>query len=848
MAGPERSDSDLPVASELERIVAAARSGCVVVTAPPGSGKTTLVPPALLDDGDAGGVILVQPRRLAARAIARRLAHLRGGTVGKEVGYQVRFDCQASPQTRLLVVTTGILLRRLLDDADLPGVATVVLDEFHERTIEMDLALGMLCRIRQTIRPDLRIVVMSATLATERIAEYLGNCPVIHAEGRMYPVQIRHLPRRDLRPLPQQVASAVGLALRETPGHVLVFLPGVGEIVRCRDELAPVANGQDLDLLVLYGDLPAEDQDRVLAPGPRRKVILATNIAETSLTIDGVTAVVDSGQARQMRMNPAVGIPKLERVPISQASADQRAGRAGRTGPGTCWRLWDAASHRARPVAEPPEIRRGDLGEVCLMLAAWGEPQVLDFPWLDPPTSDAMDSAFALLTMLGAIAQNRQVTTIGHQLVRLPTHPRLARLILAGGESGVLRETALTAALLSERDPFRVVDRGNRPPQDRRARRSRSDLADRVAALLAWHRGEAAAYPDLVCNPAAAHHVFRVADQLLELAAPSPSSRTATDDMALLRSLLTAFPDRLATLRSGSHDRGRMVGGRGVRLDECSHVRGEPLFLCLDLQDAPGEARVRLASAVERDWLPEGSLMQRDELFFNPTRGHVEARRRTYWYDLLLEETPTAITDSDAAAAILAQHARPCLDRVLDDEESAAARFRARVQWLAEVMPDLDLPHLTNDAIADRLKAICQGLRSLEEVRNVPWVAHLQAIVGHHRLFEIDQLAPERIEVPSGNRLAITYQRHGAAVLSVRIQEIFGWQTSPRLAAGRRPLVLQLLGPNHRPQQVTDDLESFWRNTYPVIRKELRRRYPRHAWPDDPLTSPATRSGLSRDT
>lgn len=846
MSCPERVVTDLPVAAELARIVAAARTGCVVVTAPPGSGKTTLVPPALLDDGGGtGSVILVQPRRLAARAIARRLAQLRGGPVGKEVGYQVRFDGQASQHTRLLVVTTGILLRRMLDDVDLQGVTTVVLDEFHERTIEMDMVLGMLCRIRQTIRPDLRIVVMSATLATERIAEFLGNCPVIHAEGRLYPVQIRQLPRRDPRPMPQQVASAVGLALRETPGHILVFLPGVGEIMRCRDELAPVAKDQGLDLLTLYGDLPAEDQDRVLAPSLRRKVVLATNIAETSLTIDGVTAVVDSGQARQMRMNPAVGIPKLELVPISQASAEQRAGRAGRTGPGTCWRLWDAASHRARPVAEPPEIRRGDLCEVCLMLAAWGEPQVLGFPWLDPPTSDAIESAFALLAMLGAVSQDRQVTTIGHQLVRLPTHPRLGRLILAGAESGVLHETALTAALLSERDPFRAVDRGDRPPRDRHARRSRSDLADRVVALLAWHWGEPAPYPDLACSPAAANHVFRVADQLLALAEPS---RSGGADMALMRCLLTAFPDRLATLRTGSHDRGRMVGGRGVRLDESSHVRGEPLFLCLDVQDAPGEARVRMASAVERDWLPEGPLTQRDEQFFNPTRGHVEARRRTYWYDLLLEETPTAITYSEAAAAILAQHARPCLDRVLDDPESAAARFRARVQWLAEVMPDLDLPHLTVDAIADRLKDICQGLRSLEEVRNVPWVAHLQAMVGHDRLFEIDQLAPERIEVPSGNRLAITYQPHGAAVLSVRIQEIFGWRTSPRLAGGRRPLVLQLLGPNHRPQQVTDDLESFWRNTYPVIKKELRRRYPRHAWPEDPWSCPATRSGLARDT
>src|SRR3954447_4657624 len=419
----------LPVASVLSDVVVASRKGAVIVTAPPGSGKTTLVPGAVLDDlPDEKQVVLIQPRRLAGRAVARRIAYLRRVELGDEVGYQVRFDKRCSSNTRLLVVTTGILLRRLLDDVLLEEIGAVVIDEFHERTIEMDLVLGMLVRIRETLRPDLRIVVMSATLDPKPVSGLLGNCPIIHAEGRPFPVQIRYERRGEQGRLEDRVTKYVLDALRATDGHVLVFLPGVGEILRCETLLRSVSAVDEHAVMPLFGDLPAEKQDQVLDDVGRRKIVLATNVAETSLTIEGVTAVIDSGQARQMHISPATGLPRLELVPISQASADQRAGRAGRTAPGVCWRLWDEASHRARPAAETPEVLRGDFAGPLLQLLAMGESEA--FPWLDVPPKEAVTSARQLLTMMGATDEQGQITSLGRKLARLPAHPRLGRLLL----------------------------------------------------------------------------------------------------------------------------------------------------------------------------------------------------------------------------------------------------------------------------------------------------------------------------------------------------------------------------------------------------------------------------------
>lgn len=837
---------ELPVASALPRIVAASRSGAVVVTAPPGSGKTMLVPAAVLDDLPAGQkVTLIQPRRLAARAVARQIARLRGSRVGGEVGYLVRFDACVSRETRLVVETTGIMLRRLLDDISLEGIGAVVLDEFHERTIEMDLVLGLLLRVRQTLRPDLRIVVMSATLAAEPVARLLGDCPIVHAEGRRFPVSVRYQRRGEQRELPDLVAATVPEALRDTDGHLLVFLPGVGEIMRCEAALASLAERQGFALLKLFGDLPPEEQDRALLDTGQRKIILSTNVAETSLTIPGVTAVIDSGQVQQLRVAPATGLPRLELTPISQASAEQRAGRAGRTAPGVCWRLWEEASHRHRPEADVPESLRSDLAEPLLQLLVLGESE--EFPWLDPPPSEAVENARRLLHMLGAIDAENRVTPLGKELSRLPAHPRLGRLLLAGAHHGVLRETSIAAALLSERDPFRTAEQGRRGPRDHQSVRTRSDVVDRVAALQAFHGGMRLADPALELHHGGARNVLRSAEQLYRLVDRELAPRSETPELSLMQALLEAFPDRLAKLRGGTQDRATMVGGRGVRLDGGSRVRGETLVLAIDLNDAGGEARARLASAVDREWLPEELLETRDELFYNPTRGQVEARSRTYWGDLLLEETPVAISDRAAAGEILAREARPQLDRFLPPPDSAAGSFLARVRWLTESLPELELPQFDADELAAMLPEVCIGLRSLDDIRTADWLSRLQQEVGYERITEIERLAPREFELTNGNRHPLTYEPGRPPMLAVKIQELFGVRETPRIGGGRVAVLLHLLGPNRRPQQVTADLASFWANTYPEVKKELRRRYPKHAWPDDPLAVQATRSGLKRD-
>ena len=852
--------ADLPVADVLHDVVVASRSGAVVVTAPPGSGKTMLVPAAVLDDlPPPARLVLLQPRRLAARSVAHQIARLRDVPLGGEVGYQVRFDARVSRDTRLIVETTGIMLRRLLGDIALDSIDAVVLDEFHERTIEMDLVLGLLVRVRQTLRPDLRIIVMSATLAAEPVAHLLGTavdqpsgtrslCPIISAHGRLFPVEVRFSRRGEQRDLLDMVTAAVPEALRSTTGHVLVFLPGVGEIMRCERELSAAAERQGHAVLALFGDMPPDQQDRVLTDIGRRKIILATNVAETSLTIPGITAVIDSGLARQLRVSPATGLPRLELVPISQASADQRAGRAGRTGPGVCWRLWDEASHHHRPTAEIPEAVRGDLAGPLLHLLTSGEHR--DFPWLDQPPGESLENARRLLHQLGAIepgtvAGDDRVTPLGAELARLPAHPRLARLLLAGVRHGVLRKAAIAAALLSERDPFRVGGHGGHGPRDRFNVRIRSDLVDRVAALESFHTGQPSSRTDLELHPGGAQNVMRAAEQLQNLVDMAAADPPVDPDTALMQALLEAFPDRLVRLRPGGNDRGTMVGGRGVRLDGGSRVRHEPFFLAIDINDAGGEASVRQASAVEASWLEAEPLAATnlravEELLYHPSRRQVEARLRRYWTDLVLDETPIAIRDTAAAASLLAAEAAPQLARLLPGADTAAGSFLARVRWLATAAPELSLPAVSDADLAQLLPAICTGLRSLDEIAAADWLTHFQRIVGYDRLAELERLAPSQLELPTGKRYRLAYGPGGPPVLAVRIQELFGVRETPRVAGGRVPVLLHLLGPNHRPQQVTSDLASFWNTTYAEVRKELRRRYPKHAWPEDPLAGGAS--------
>jgi ATP-dependent helicase HrpB len=827
----------LPIDEVLPGLLDALRQHpAAVLRAPTGAGKTTRVPPALLDAGLANGgrILLLEPRRLAARAAARRMAAERGGRLGDEVGYHVRFDRCCGPQTRIVVVTPGVFLRYLHDDPFLESTAAVLFDEFHERGLESDLALGMVRLVQQTVRPQLRTVVMSATLAVEPVAAYLGNCPILVGQGRLFPVDVRYEPRPEHRPWPAAIAAAVAEVLDQTAGDVLVFLPGLAEIRQAARQLEALAALHGLDVLPLHGDLPAEAQDAALGRGPRRKVVLATNVAETSVTVEGVSAVVDTGLARTLSYDSGVGIDRLRLTAISRSSADQRTGRAGRTGPGVCIRLWGASAHRGRPEQDEPEVRRVDLAGAVLQLIALGEKDVRGFPWLEPPREAAVDGALALLHRLGALADG-DLTALGKALARLPLHPRLGRLLIEGRRLGQGERVALAAALLSERDPFSrsLEDRGD--AQGRREATA-SDVLERTVALEEFERTGRGAAVCGTLHRGAARFVLRARDQLLRAVRHEPADPVAATapDEALLRALLAAFPDRLARRRQPGSRRGVMVGGRGVGLAPSSGVREPEFFVCVEVDAGRAETLVRQASGIERDWLPADRLRSAVEVAFDDQAERVSARRRVYFEDLLLEESHAALPPGEEVARALAAAASGRLEKVLPPPESPAGAYRTRVRCLAGWLPELGLPAFDDAMVRELVTELCQGRRSFAELREAPWLEAMQSRLTFAQRQAVQREAPERLEVPSGSRLALRYEEGRPPVLAVRIQEMFGLRQTPRVAAGRVRVLLHLLAPNYRPQQVTDDLESFWQNTYPQVRKELRARYPRHAWPEDP--------------
>jgi ATP-dependent helicase HrpB len=851
-------DEPLPIDAVIPDIVGALQeSAAVVIRAPAGAGKTTRVPPAVLDAGLAGNraVVVLEPRRMAARAAARRVARERGGAVGDEIGYHVRFDRRSRSDTRVLFVTEGVFLRRIQDDPFLDGVGAVVFDEFHERSLDSDLALALAREVGSDARPDLKLIVMSATLEPAPIAAYLGGCPVVESAGRLHPVCIDYDPAPVTVGLDVRVERAVERMLEQSPGDVLVFLPGVGEIERASETLAGLARRRDLEVMPLYGDLSAEAQDRVLAATPRRKIVLSTNVAETSITIEGITAVVDTGLVRKLRFNPGVGLNRLELMRVSRAAADQRAGRAGRTAPGTCLRLWSPAEHRTLAASDTPEIHRLDLAGPVLELFCWGRPDVRAFDWFEPPAPAQVDHALSLLERLGAIDRHG-ITAPGRTMARLPVQPRLARLLVDGHRLGHPAPTALAAALLSERSPFRI-DRGPDP----RHRRTDSDVVDRLQALEAFQRSGTLRADVGEIRPGAARFILRARDQLVRAvrevcrrpsraAGESNTRAPVGPDEAVRRALLAAFSDRVARRREAGGRCGVMVGGRGVRLDARSSVLEAPLFVCVDLDAGRSEARVRQASAIEEAWLPADRRSTAVEIEFDAEARRVRALRRTRYEDLVLREVATGIPADreDEAAARLAEAAAAGLEDALDLTAEPVQSLLTRVACLRAWMPELGLPRMDRDALVDLLPDLCRGRRSFRELRAAPLVDLLKGRLAPAQRSALDREAPERLEVPSGSRIRIRYEEGKPPVLAARIQEVFGLLQTPRLAGGRVPVVLHLLGPNMRPQQVTDDLESFWNRTYPEVRKELRRRYPRHAWPENPATArperrPRPRSG-----
>ena len=645
--------------------------------------------------GAPSKVLLVQPRRIAARAAAARIASEIGAEIGGLLGYQVRFEHRISSATRLIAMTPGILLRQLQSGYRVSWPQRL-LSSTSSTSVrsKYDLLLGMLRRVQLDLRPDLRLVVMSATLNTQSISEYLGQPPVIKVPGQMFPVAIHHSRFAARGKLVDLVAERTLEAATEHPGDVLVFLPGAGEIDQVARQLEGRAERENWEVMRLFGEMTSQDQDRVLQPNARRKIILATNIAETSLTIDGVRIVIDSGWARVQRVDPSLGLNSLQLEPISKASAAQRAGRAGRTAPGVCYRLWDDVTHRSRPEHLEPEILRVDLAGAVLQLLCWGESNPAAFPWVTPPRDSAVELALQVLERIDAIT-NGQPTALGRKLLQLPVHPRLARLLLEGHSLKVPNAAALVAAMLSERDVFDRTGRSGpqRQPYTRVNQHHDCDVTQRLLVLADFlnGRGQSAAGSSLIIKPGAARQVARVADQLSNQLQQSLGS-VAEDAIGdqIPRALLAAFPDRLARRRSAHDARGLMVGGRGVKLENTSGVREAELFLCIDIDAGSSEASVRQASAIEPEWLPMEHLRQSDDRFMHPTQGTVVTRRRTYWMDLVIEETPIATPLDEDTAAMLASAAIQNWQKILPNDDKALNSWLGRVTGWPKRCPKVD--------------------------------------------------------------------------------------------------------------------------------------------------------------
>lgn len=848
----------LPIDPFLPGAVAALRArGTLVLVAPPGAGKTTRVPQALLSAGvlGSGALWVLQPRRVAARAAARRIASELGEPAGERAGYQIRDEAVRSGRTRILVVTEGILTRRLLDDPSLPGVAAVMLDEFHERSRHADLALAMLREVRSTLRADLLLVVASATLDPAPVAAFLadeaGPAPVLEVPGRPFPVEVRHADQADPRPLEARVASAVRTALAEGPrGDVLVFLPGAFEIRRARETVESL--GEPVDVRVLHGDLPGAAQDAALAPAAdgRRRVLLATNVAETSLTIEGVSTVVDSGLARTLRFDPRSGLDRLVLGRIPRASAEQRAGRAGRLGPGLALRLFSRHEELGLRPFEEPELFRTDLSSPLLDVLLWTPRDPALFGWFESPPAPAMSLALRLLRRLGAIEEGSfRPTPRGARMAALPVPPRLSALVLAGAERGLLREAATLAALVEERDVL-VASRAfgaAAPDVDHD-----SDLLLRLELLEEAERSGLSRprLSSLGLDPGAALAVLRLRDLLLRRFPPQPRPTGVSGTADLLRLVLAAYPDRIARRRRSSGAEAILAGGTPLVFDSRSSVRTAGLVAVIETSAAPtGPDRIRLASTVEREWLdalPGERVLSETVRSWDAAAARVVARRRVVYDDLVLEETEVPAPLDEETARILLEAARADLRSALDPGESVE-RLRARVAFLRGAMPELGLPSLDDEALLGLLPELVFGHRRLSELREAPLEPLLKGLLGARALRLLDAHAPEALPVPTGRNLPLRYDAGGPPVLAVKLQELFGLAATPRVAHGRVPVLLHLLSPAGRPVQVTSDLASFWSTTYPAVRRELRGRYPKHPWPEDPWSAPprrgTTRSG-----
>lgn len=823
---PRTFDTPLPIDAVLDQLSATLdRRNAAVLVAPPGAGKTTRVPLALLDAPWASGkkIIMLEPRRIAARASAERMAKTLGERTGETVGYRVRFGSKVSRATRIEVVTEGIFARQILDDPELSGVAAVLFDEFHERSLDADLGLALARDAQTGLREDLRILVMSATLDGARIARLLGDAPVVQSEGRAFPVETRYLGRKPDVPLERQMADAIASALRADPGSVLAFLPGAAEIRRTENFLRERVQDAAIEIVPLFGALDASVQDKAIAPAPKgtRKVVLATSIAETSLTIEGVRIVVDSGMARVPRYEPDIALTRLETVRASRAAVDQRRGRAGRTEPGVCYRLWDEPQTASLAAYTQPEILSADLSSLVLDLAQWGVADPAGLAFLDPPPVPALKEAKSLLGELGALDADGRITEEGHSLRALALPPRLARMIVDSNRLGAGDRAAEIAAILTERGlGGDNIDLDVRLDQFRRDRSPRASSARDLAR--------------------------RWAQQVASAEKPNGDGDVSTGIM-----LAFAFPDRVAKNRgNGSFV---LANGRGAAVEQTSSLARAPYIAVGELTGTAASGRILLAARISLEEIEAqfGDLIEStEEISFDRNAMSLRARRKRTLHAITLSEAPMPLSPSAETARVFADGLIAAgLDRL--PWSKAAKQWRDRVMFLRKAegasWPDLSDAALALQseqwlvlALYDKtsLKDVSAGDLSDAVMTLLPW--ELRA--------RLEREAPTHFEAPTGTMLAIDYEAEQGPTIAVRLQELFGLNTHPSIAGGAVPLVLELLSPAQRPVQVTRDLPGFWRGSYAAVRSDLRGRYPRHPWPEDPATALPTRRVKPRGT
>ncbi len=829
-------DSVLP---ELKKLVRGNPS--VILHAPPGAGKTTRVPIALLDliPPDQGRIVMLEPRRIAAVSAARWMAKSLGEQAGETVGYAIRFDSKRSEKTRIEVVTEGILTRRLQADPGLEGTALVIFDEFHERSIHTDLALALCLDVRKVLRDDLKILVMSATLEYGPLASLLGNAPVLTSSGKAFPVEEHYLDGV-AGPIPGRIVSAVNTALKETYGDILVFLPGSGEIRACARELheAIDMNEHRIAIHPLYGDLPFEEQERAIMPSmDQRKIVLATNIAETSLTIEGVHVVIDSGLTRMLRYDASTAMNRLATVNVSRASAEQRKGRAGRLGPGVCYRLYSRHDLQGMPPYTQPEMLVSDLSHMALELAVWGVKDPKALTWLNPPPRAAWESGLQLLRSLGAIDQAGSVTPAGRAMARLPVHPRLGRLLTRAQELRCEVLGADIAAILTERDIFRLPTTGRVPVE--------ADISERVEALRRWRKGKDTGE---TADPAALRAADRTARQLRQMI--SEGSSVLDDEMmdqnALSHLLLCAYPDRVCKRREEGGGRFVHIHGRGVRLSPDSHLCSSPYLIAVAVDAGEkAEGFVHIAAPVTEE-LIRSECSSRIETIrkieWNRNEGRIAAAIEERIGALLLSKRPFAPHDEEVA---------PLLCDVIRTTpgilpfSSGARQFQARISLLRRAFPEEVWPDLSEATLLTNpeqwLLPWLRGVRSAQQLETLKILDILKTRLSHDQLRLVDERTPLSLAVPSGNRIALDYTAGDKPVLAVKLQEMFGLSDTPTVASGRVKVLLHLLSPAHRPVQITQDLKGFWETAYPLVKKDLMGRYPRHPWPDDPWNAIPTR-------